>query len=465
MTPPPTMGTLPIELIEHIIDFVGGSHDTQTLDSCALASRQLLPVTRYHKFSSISIACARNIIPLQRFARLLKNSPCIADYVQSFDFYDYDIWWGTEDPRRPYVSLWKIVDTDTGDDHDGTPVGGDMPSILNALKKLKMLCLRAYSPRRYAIFSEPLKQALSSTLRLPTFHTLDLNGFEEIPPILFSSTMIKALHTKRCTIADFPLADVDSGSQITRLGNSWPRGVYIEGLKLIGVMYPRRNLENVLDFLLHPDCPLNLTSLRHLSVQAVDGTESAHVMKIINQCRRSLESFEFNVSKYSWSNSLNYISLSGLINLKHLAIGTTTLSEHFPSLSDEDRLFPAPIIRIASMLETLPGLLQQSNSCRLESLTLSLLSHSKSARIPSIQSNTPLEVAQSIIFRNQAWERLDDVLILIITANQDRHRGASFAEPIVKIYCFKGISVKHLRSRCLKRSYKTGRMKIVVVEG
>ncbi|KAF8637818.1 hypothetical protein AX16_010736 [Volvariella volvacea WC 439] len=193
-SPPPAMGALPIELIEHIVDFIGSSNDTQTLDFCALASRQLLPTTRHHKYSSICITCGLDIIPLQRFARLLNTCPWVADYVQLFDFYDGDIRWASENPERGYVDPWKTVAM--VNHNDGT-IGEDLPSVLNAMKKLRVLRLRAHHLRKYAIFSEPLRQALVSTVHRLTFHTLDVYAIEDIPATLFSSTAVKALHMKR----------------------------------------------------------------------------------------------------------------------------------------------------------------------------------------------------------------------------------------------------------------------------
>ncbi|KAF8637811.1 hypothetical protein AX16_010729 [Volvariella volvacea WC 439] len=443
------MAVLPIELIEHIIDFIGSSKDTKTLNSCALASPQLLPITRSHRYSSIHIHYYRDIIPLQKFACLLRTFPDVANHVQSFTFGDWDYEYRPDDPQRPKPTLWKFVDEDSyGDDN---AIRGDLPSVLSALKRLKLLHLLSRCPVNYSILSDPLKRVLAQTLRLPTFYTLQLTGLVDISPILFSSRKITALRMESCTIAHFPITRVGPESPTTQSDDFQPRTVYINDLHLAGESDPHRTLENVLDFFVHPACPLNFDSLQHLVVQAVDGTESARVMKIINQCSQSLESFVFSAPEYS-SNSLQSISLSGLINLNHLELKTIITFQSLPILSDEDKLFPGPIIPIASILSTLPGLSH-----------LSADRHASSSRIPSIQASTPPDVARTINFRLRAWERFDDLLLSIITANEDRHGSEGFQEPVVKMRCRKEISVKSLRTRCPK-SFGTGRMEVIIEE-
>ncbi|KAF8637815.1 hypothetical protein AX16_010733 [Volvariella volvacea WC 439] len=470
------MGVLPIELIERIIDFVGDSNDTRTLNSCALTSRQLLPVTRRNKYSSVAITCCTDIIPLERFWCQLQTFPWVVDYVESLYFFDNDPYWNAEAPNRPHVSPWKIVNS--GD--DGTPTGGDVPSVLSKLTRIKSLRLRAHRVRSYSIFSGPLKEALMATFRLPTLQIVDLDGLTDLPATLFSSPSIKALYVKGCTIYTSPINEVVS--------ERCPSQAYLEDLMITDVLWPYETFKSITDFLFHPGCTLNLTKLKKVSVQAKDGSEIISLMKIVNQCERSLESLDFEASRYADSHSFAQLSLAGLTNLKHLTLKTIIYADHIPRLSAEDRLLPGPIISIISILSSLPGLsllLPHTSSstqrekpvCRLESLTLGLVNNVQSVRIPPIRPTTLPEEAESIHLRTRAWEHLDDLLVSMIAANQHRdletgaskyiktgyrNRSRKGVEPIVKIYCIKEIGVKNLR-RTLRESYKTGRVQIVVV--
>ncbi|KAF8637803.1 hypothetical protein AX16_010721 [Volvariella volvacea WC 439] len=457
------MSIFPTELIEHIIKFVWSSNDIKTLNSCALASSHLLPIIRFYRYSSISIICDLDVVPLQKFACLLKASPCVAGYVQSFSFIDCNPWIYDDDYNIPYPGPWRLVDSDDG----GL---GDLPTVLRALTRLKYIRLQSKTRQSYPVFSDPLKQALMSTFSLPTLQTVHLKSLQAIPAVLFSSTHIRSLHVAKCTF-DLPYSpDVVVWPAIQPShSQAETRNACIEDLKLKGASYPREDLGSALIFLLHPNCPLSLTSLKHFHVQMFGGMESPRIMEVIDKCRGSLESFNFIVYEYCWSDSLKHISLSGLTNLKHLTLSTKVFTlEKWTMLSAEDRLFPGPIIQIAACLSTLPGLSPSSSSvsstssvsklrctCPLESLSIGLVNGCQSARIPKIREGTPAEEVQNINTRIRAWERLDDVLTSLVTTN-----GAT--GPVVKIHCAKEIVVKQLKTRCLRRCFETGRVEVII---
>ncbi|KAF8637800.1 hypothetical protein AX16_010718 [Volvariella volvacea WC 439] len=462
------MATLrvPVELVERIVGFIGDSNDKQTLNSCALASRQLLPITRFYKYSSISIVCDLNIVSLQKFASLLQDYPFVASYVQTFSISnDYMCVY-------PGNSPWMVMDS-----------GRDLPSILNNLTSLKSLSLCARQLQSYSDLSDSLKQSLVSTLHLPTLRSLDLEGFQRIPGILFSSITIKTLRLSRCTINTPSLAQIRTLSNTPQSN----RSNCIEDLLLMGTSYPRESLADNLDFFVSPNSPFNLASLRNLKVQTADGSESKRVEKLLDLCRKSLETFEFSVLNYSVSGSFNHISLNNLTSLKHLTLRTRVPdSMTLERLSAEDRLFPGPIIPITSMLLTLPGLSlshpltyasQSTPACALELLSIGFINYFQSAKVPRIDANTPLETVQSINIKTRAWKRLDNVLTALIAASRngscvdtgadedivDDYQSDSDPrlEPVVKIYCLEGIGLRHLTRQSLKNSFKTGRVKVI----
>ncbi|KAF8637823.1 hypothetical protein AX16_010740 [Volvariella volvacea WC 439] len=479
------MGALPTELIEQIIGFIGDTKDIPTLNSCALASRNFLSISRYHKYSSVSITCYEDLSILQRFATLLEDCPAVANYVQSFSLSEKDNRIDSEEPSRLFRNPWAYVDKE-----NRSGIGKDLPTVLGSFTNLRSLHLQTLSYRNYPKFSDPMKQALKSALRLPTFHTLSLDGFRDIAGTLFSETPIKALYMTHCSIAfnDSPATEANLESYTPELTRFRAQTVYLEDLRLQQT-YLSRYWEQLLDFFLHPSCPFNLTSLKRFDVQLLDGREGHKVMKVVDKCKHLLQSFHYGISEYSQSGVLDSLSLSSLVNLKHLTIRTrVSTPEDLNRLSLEDILFPGPIIAITSILLTLPGLShlslstpspsasQQAPTCSLESISIGFISSLRSARISQIHADTSPEVARNINIQLQAWERLDDLLTAFVTSklsaastgndtNVDFLTSSARAvQPVVRIHCLGNISIKNLKRKSLKRCFGTGRMEVIIAK-
>ncbi|KAF8637805.1 hypothetical protein AX16_010723 [Volvariella volvacea WC 439] len=466
------MAVLPIELIEHVLGFVGDSNDTKTLNSCALASRQLLPAIRLYKYSSISITTDDDPAPLQNFARLLQDSPIVAEYVGSFSFFNRNR--ARHARLSTYKGPWVTVDSGRM----------DLPAVLKGLSKLKSIRLCASPNASYPELSKALKLALISTFRLPTLCTVDLVGFREIPAVIFESSSIKELRITLCTF-DVSSLSVTQVSYDTH--TSQPTDPQAQTANLQVVEFG--DASPPLHFFLHPHCPLNHTSLRHLSVQIENESGNQYINRILDNCKASLESLNIllpGMLRTSLSTNiavtishqllayspglLQSLALAGLQKLKHISIRTHIgLLSVFLNLPVEDKLFPAPIIPITSLLSTLPGLSHSSSlissssstlyepPCTVESISLGFINYFVSAKIPPIKETTKPGVLHEINIRIQAWERLDDILTSV--AISGRNKGHT---PSVAIHCLEMIDVKSLTERCLKRCHETGRMKVVV---
>lgn len=74
---PPMSSYIPPELIDQIIDYL--HNDPKSLNACALAARDWLPSTRYHRFRSIRFHSAKKIDSFHQFSL---NSPDVLPYYQ-----------------------------------------------------------------------------------------------------------------------------------------------------------------------------------------------------------------------------------------------------------------------------------------------------------------------------------------------------------------------------------------------
>ena len=73
----PMSSYIPPELIDQIIDYL--YNDSKSLNACALAARDWLPSTRYHRFRSIRFYSAKKIESFHQFSR---DAPAILPYYQ-----------------------------------------------------------------------------------------------------------------------------------------------------------------------------------------------------------------------------------------------------------------------------------------------------------------------------------------------------------------------------------------------
>ncbi|KAI9066603.1 hypothetical protein FKP32DRAFT_1589466 [Trametes sanguinea] len=72
------MSELPPEIIDRVLDYLHG--DFQTLASCALAARVMVPAARYHRFNSLNLSAGSRI---SKLIPLLDASPDLARTVSS----------------------------------------------------------------------------------------------------------------------------------------------------------------------------------------------------------------------------------------------------------------------------------------------------------------------------------------------------------------------------------------------
>ncbi|KAF8637801.1 hypothetical protein AX16_010719 [Volvariella volvacea WC 439] len=465
---------IPTELVEHIIGFAADPEDIKTLNSCAIASRRFLPITRAYRYSSMTITCSGDPTPLQDFAQLLHTFPWASDYVKSFSFVDKCAYNQTTDPDT-YKGPWVTVEED---DDGNTTIRKDLPTILKSLPKLRKLHLHAFLVN-YLNISDALKQALVLTFRLPTLRIVNLVGFEGVPPTLFASTSIKGLQLDHCSF-DFSLLDtgVSSDPYSPQLNDANAQAVHIEGLGLTS----DSQKHDTLGFLFHMQCPLNLTSLRRFDIEVDDERKNLQIAKILDGCKDSLEFLSIRALSYT-SDSFKFITLTSLKNLKHVLIAASLSSlKSIFKLHVEDRLFFGLIIQLSSLLCTLPGLSNSSSTssskpklaCPLKSITLLLSNSVHHVIVPSSEALAIARVGMD--FYTQAWERLDDILTTLVTSNGDHatRRGVGIrchdnsshgikSGPLIKICCMQELHTVGFK-QFLKRCYDPGKMEVITLD-
>ncbi|KAJ6492015.1 hypothetical protein C8R45DRAFT_190728 [Mycena sanguinolenta] len=281
------MKDFPQELVDIIIDFVDGLESRR---SCALVSRSFYSGARL--FSRLEIGRKHNIAQL---CELLENSPSFAAQVESLRF-----------------------------SNGSTVTQVDLRRPLSLLVSLTRLCIESNLPwPNISVANRDSIQAI-----LPTLTHLELRGIRHFPMELLSHC--SSLRSLRLNFVFFPLLTSDVAAYE---GSLTP----LQNLSLLHVT----DLGRFVNWILFPESPFDISSLRSLEFQAVnDYFDPPHplIRRLLHASAPSLQRLclKHHERMLGWGLGLD---LRGLAHLQTLSleiyVGAWSFDrEHLISLSN-----------------------------------------------------------------------------------------------------------------------------------
>lgn len=258
---------LPPELIDAIIDCL---HDDEvSLKACSTIARDFRVTSQKHLFARVVLPPAPSskngkVTPTQKLKGLLTSSPHIQHLVRDMDL-----------PGGGYGVSWVSDDF------------SQLASILSSMSRLRKL---AWGGRQasWSSLPHPLQTSLEGVFRSSFLVHLELSNFPDIPfTALALCSSLRHLTLSSCSF--LPASNVELASSPYRLLTT-PRAQ----LETLCLSLSCEVLPSVVHWLAHPQCTLDIHSLRRLAVDAdCNQMDHSYIWCLLQACSTSLEEFRF----------------------------------------------------------------------------------------------------------------------------------------------------------------------------